>query len=201
MLTILHKGVNMKKYLLLLMVCLLGINYVNAEDQLKASHTAKLFPANIPVLNIEPYIPANYILAQFPGKQGTSDEFFWAPEGVLENLLKNEKEVHVPFIHIIAMSGFHSQQQLSEYLNGYKNNFPDGFEMKHFKWGTHEVTAVNGFLGSYDLSCLAFVPLNDTKGTLLMFQLMYSKKTSYGNGNKPAPADLKFWEEFLKNTH
>lgn len=157
------------------------------------------FPKNLSFLNIKPQIPDNYTLVEL--EQMSDLGFFWAPKGVVEKILDDQKIPHVPIIHVIQLYGINSNEELKNYIEGYKKQFGHGFRTGKIKWGLHEGIAAEGYLGTYDLSCLAFICPKDSVDTCLMFQLMYSKKLDFGNGNDPSEDDLKFWKNFLMNTH
>lgn len=189
----------MKNYIFLAFTYLLTLTSINAAELNKTSRSDELFPQEVPSLHIEPYIPENYKLQILGNIEQIG--FFWAPDNVVEKMLEDEKSWHPPIIHIVKLSGIHSKADLKDFLDGYKKLYPKGFQTEQIYWGSHEVAIVNGYFGTQDISCLAFVRLEDPSGTFFMFQLVYPKKLDFGNGNKPSKEDLKFWKTFLNKTH
>ena len=150
-------------------------------------------------LNIQPYIPDNFKLTKSPVELPKElNVYFWAPEGEFEKYIENPKSQNRPFIQV-AKQECPGLKSIKEYAAGMKNNFPLGFTSSTLHWGPYEVAAIKIY-ATYDEDYMALIKLNDDKGTMLIFMLMYPKKLDIGYGNRPSKEDLAFWNDFLEKT-
>lgn len=68
-----------------------------------------------------------------------------------------------------------------------KNQYPNGFEMKHLKWGSYPLIALKLRIGEDEY--LAYVRFENADKNGMMFIFGYLRKHEFSNGNKPSSRD------------
>lgn len=153
-----------------------------------------LLPKGI-TLNIEPYIPVDFVLHDY------GYIYIWAPkEFKIEKLAT--KEFNRPFIQMLKYESGRPKNQsfkdfITDVIKGYEGIY--SIEAPSFHWGEYEVFPLR-VNATFDEDHVIFVDLNNDEGGFLIFNFQYPKKDEFGNGNRPSKSDLSFWDDFLKKT-
>jgi hypothetical protein len=179
-------------------MCLIGSLHAGTLPNAQVSQRIQSLPTLGAPLVGNFYLPDDYAVIKLD--KDPAHEYYLGPKDLKDVSAESLRNLNRPLIHVLRANGVKSFQ---EYIDGIvpetRGRLQRTFELTYPQWGRFQLVSVKMTVGA-DEVYVAYLPLNDSQGNILLFKLVFPSTLPIGQGNRPSRAELEFWNNFLTKT-